>query len=108
MECILQRVWKAIYKDKYIWIILIIILLILAVDWTKKETQFMIGNKEMYIDVLRKELMSEWEHSGSQNLDQRESIWLAIRLLEKIKGHITSIVETGHMAKVLEKQHPYI
>jgi|TARA_Y100000034_G_C6880013_1_gene403074 lysozyme len=56
MECILQRVWKAIYKDKYIWIILIIILLILAVDWTKKETQFMIGNKEMYIDVLRKEL----------------------------------------------------
>ena len=59
-------------------------------------------------EVLKKELLSQWEQSGSQHIDQRESIWLAIRLLEKIKGHITSIVETGHMAKVLDKQHPYI
>ena len=59
-------------------------------------------------EVLKKELLGQWEQSGSQHTDQRESIWLAIRLLEKIKGHITSIVETGHMAKVLEKQHPYI
>ena len=59
-------------------------------------------------EELRNELLSQWEQSGSQNIDQRESIWLAIRLLEKIKGHITSIVETGHMAKVLDKQHPYI
>ncbi len=59
-------------------------------------------------ETLRIELLGQWEHSGSQNLDQRESIWLAVRLLEKIKGHITSIVETGHMAKILEKQHPYI
>ena len=59
-------------------------------------------------EVLRKELLGQWEQSGSQHTDQRESIWLAIRLLEKIKGHITSIVETGHMAKVLEKQHPHI
>ena len=59
-------------------------------------------------EVLKKELLGQWEQSGSQHIDQRESIWLAIRLLEKIKGHITSIVETGHMAKVLEKQHPYI
>ena len=59
-------------------------------------------------EVLRIELLGQWEQSGSLNIDQRESIWLAVRLLEKIKGHITSIVETGHMAKVLEKQHPYI
>jgi len=59
-------------------------------------------------ETLRIELLGQWEQSGSLNIDQRESIWLAIRLLEKIKGHITSIVETGHMAKVLEKQHPYI
>ena len=59
-------------------------------------------------EVLKKELLGQWEQSGSQHTDQRESIWLAIRLLEKIKGHITSIVETGHMAKVLDKQHPYI
>ena len=59
-------------------------------------------------DVLREDLMNRWAHSGSTDLEARESIWLAIRLLEKIDGHIKSIVETGHMAKIMEKQHPYI
>ena len=59
-------------------------------------------------DVLREDLMNRWIHSGSTDLEARESIWLAIRLLERIEGHIKSIVETGHMAKIMEKQHPYI
>jgi len=59
-------------------------------------------------DVLREDLMNRWSHSGSTDLEARESIWLAIRLLERIEGHIRSIVETGHMAKMMEKQHPYI
>ena len=59
-------------------------------------------------DVLREDLMNRWTHSGSTDLEARESIWLAIRLLERIHGHIKSIVETGHMAKIMEKQHPYI
>ena len=59
-------------------------------------------------DVLRQDLMNRWTHSGSTDLEARESIWLAIRLLERIHGHIKSIVETGHMNKVMEKQHPYI
>ncbi len=59
-------------------------------------------------DVLRKDLMNRWEASGSTELEARESIWLAMRLLDRLYGHITSIVETGHMNKVLEKQHPFI
>jgi hypothetical protein len=59
-------------------------------------------------DVLRKDLMGRWEASGSSELEARESIWLAMRLLDKLYGHITSIVETGHMNKVMEKQHPFI
>ena len=59
-------------------------------------------------DVLRKDLMNRWESSGSTELEARESIWLAMRLLDRLYGHITSIVETGHMNKVLEKQHPFI
>ena len=59
-------------------------------------------------DVLRKDLMGRWEASGSTELEARESIWLAMRLLDRLYGHITSIVETGHMNKVLEKQHPFI
>ena len=59
-------------------------------------------------DVLKEDLMNRWNHSGSTDLEARESIWLAMRLLDRIHGHISSIVETGRMAKMMEKQHPYI
>ena len=59
-------------------------------------------------DVLKKDLMNRWQQSGSTDLEAREPIWLAMRLLDKIHGHITSIVETGHMNKILDKQHPFI
>jgi len=59
-------------------------------------------------DVLKKDLMGRWEASGSAEVEARESIWLAMRLLDKIHGHITSIVETGRVSKILEEQHPHI
>ena len=59
-------------------------------------------------DVLKEDLMNRWSNSGSTDLEARESIWLAMRLLDRIHGHINSIVETGHMAEIMEKQHPYI
>ena len=59
-------------------------------------------------DVLKKDLMGRWESSGSTELEARESIWLAMRLLDRLQGHIKSIVETGHMNKMLDKQHPFI
>ena len=59
-------------------------------------------------ETLEKELLLTWGRTNSTDVDQRESCWLATRLLERVKAHITSIVETGHMAKVLEKQHPHI
>ena len=59
-------------------------------------------------DILREDLMNRWTHSGSTDSEARESIWLAIRLLERVEGHIKSIIETGHMNKILDKQHPYI
>ena len=59
-------------------------------------------------EVLKKDLMDRWEASGSLELEARESIWLAMRLLDKLHGHIKSIVETGHMNKVMSQQHPFI
>jgi hypothetical protein len=59
-------------------------------------------------DVLKEDLMNRWNHSGSTDLQARESIWLAMRLLDRIHGHINSIVETGHMAEIMDKQHPHI
>ena len=59
-------------------------------------------------DVLRKDLTNRWESSGSREVEARESIWLAMRLLDRIHAHISSIVETGHMNEILDKQHPFI
>jgi hypothetical protein len=58
--------------------------------------------------VLKEDLMNSWAHSGSTDLEARESIWLAMRLLDRIHSHISSIVETGHMAEIMDKQHPHI
>ena len=59
-------------------------------------------------DVLKEDLMNRRSHSGSTESEARESIWLAMRLLDRLEGHFKSIVETGQMAKALEKQHPFI
>ena len=58
--------------------------------------------------ILREDLMNRWNHSGSTDSEARESIWLAIRLLERIEGHVKAIIESGHMNNILDKQHPYI
>ncbi len=59
-------------------------------------------------NVIKEDLMNRWNVSGSTEVEARESIWLAMRLLDRIHGHLKSIVETGHMNKVLKEQHPFI
>jgi|TARA_R110002020_G_scaffold20804_4_gene70636 hypothetical protein len=59
-------------------------------------------------NTLGEELQSRWAATSVEDVAQRESIWLALRLLDRIQAHITSIVETGHMARIMEKQHPHI
>ena len=80
-------------------------------DQLREEKAQRLLNDPLFIEafeVLKKDLMVRWQHSGSTDLEARESIWLAMRLLDKIHGHVTSIIETGHMNKILDKQHPYI
>ena len=80
-------------------------------DDLREERAKSLLNNELFnesFDILRKDLMDRWSASGSSELEARESIWLAMRLLDKLYGHIQSIVETGHMNKVMEKQHPFI
>jgi len=80
-------------------------------DLQREEKAQNLLNNELFqeaFEVLKKDLMDRWSASGSTELEARESIWLAMRLLDKIHGHLTSIVETGHMNKILDKQHPFI
>ncbi len=80
-------------------------------DDLREERAKSLLNNELFnesFDILRKDLMDRWSASGSSELEARESIWLAMRLLDRIHGHLQSIIETGHMAKMMEKQHPFI
>jgi len=80
-------------------------------DQRREEHAKRLLNDELFneaFDILKTDLMERWHNSGSNESEARESLWLAIRLLDKVRGHVESIVETGHMAKILEKQHPFI
>jgi hypothetical protein len=80
-------------------------------DQLREEKAQRLLNDPLFIEafeILKKDLMDRWEHSGSAELEARESIWLAMRLLDKVRGHLTSIIETGQMNKILDKQHPFI
>ena len=80
-------------------------------DELREEKAKRILQDPLYIeafDVIKEDLMNRWSSSGSTELEARESIWLAMRLLDKIQGHLKSIIETGHMAEIMGKQHPHI
>jgi hypothetical protein len=53
-------------------------------------------------ETLEKNLLNSWRVS---EVEAREQIWLSLRLLERIRLHLTSIVETGDMAKKLREYH---
>ena len=54
-------------------------------------------------DTLTKDITDAWDHTGIHDTEARESLWLSLRLLERIRLHLTSIIETGEMAKKLEE-----
>jgi len=58
-------------------------------------------------EVLREQLMSEWEHSQHLDIERRESLWLSVKLIDRIRAHFESIAETGKMSDYI-KTHPYI
>ncbi len=68
-------------------------------------------NNELLVeafDTLRQELLERWENSSSNESEARESIWLGLQLLERVRRHLESIVTTGEMAKLREKSSPFI
>ena len=54
-------------------------------------------------DTLEKNLLDTWTHSSVNNVDSREQCWLSLRLLERIRLHLTSIIETGNMARKIQE-----
>ena len=56
-------------------------------------------------DLLAENIHNTWISTGIDEVEAREQAWLSLRLLERIRLHLTSIIETGEMAKKLKEYH---
>ena len=53
--------------------------------------------------MLETDIKDTWYRTSLNDTEAREQAWLSLRLLERIRLHLTSIIETGEMAKKLEE-----
>tara|TARA_S200000501_G_C20448597_1_gene579838 strand:- start:204 stop:440 length:237 start_codon:yes stop_codon:yes gene_type:complete len=56
-------------------------------------------------EKLSENIYNTWAHSSVNDVESREQCWLSLRLLERLRLHLTSIVETGEMAEKLKEYH---
>jgi len=47
---------------------------------------------------IKTELMDAWQTSPARDVEGRETLWLSLKLLEQVMGHLESVVETGQLA----------
>ena len=65
-------------------------------------------NNELFVeafDTLEQNIKDTWLNTSVRDSEAREHLWLSLRLLGQIRLHLTSILETGEMAKKLEEYH---
>ena len=83
----------------------------LKLNGSREEDAKRLLTNDLFVEafkVLRENLTGQWHGSTVHDVEARESIWLALRLLDRIEVHLSSIVETGEMARIMEQQHPHI
>ena len=51
--------------------------------------------------TLKDQLMNEWMHSQHLDVERRESLWLSVKLVDRLKALFESIAETGKMSEFL-------
>ena len=55
--------------------------------------------------TLRERIISEWEASPSRDTSGRETLWLTLRILASVEGHLKGVMETGKLASVKLEQN---
>ena len=75
---------------------------------TREEQARSLLNDKLYneaFDQLAEDLHNTWYNSSVKDVEGREQSWLSLRLLERLRLHLTSIIETGEMAKKIKEYH---
>ena len=65
-------------------------------------------NNELFVEsfeTLEQNIKDSWFNTSVRDSEAREHLWLSLRLLGQLRLHLTSILETGEMAKKLEEYH---
>ena len=58
-------------------------------------------NDELFkesFSYLRKLYLGEWENSPARDKEARESLWVAIKMLGTVEGHLQTVMQTGKLA----------
>lgn len=50
-------------------------------------------------EETRKEYLAAWEKTPVRDKEGREQIWLMVRTLDKVKGHLLTVMEGGKLAE---------
>ena len=55
-------------------------------------------------DAIESEVIEQWKNSPARDEAGRQSLWQYLKLLEKLKAHLITTMETGKLA-ALDLQH---
>lgn len=55
-------------------------------------------------EVVRSRLFEAWKTSPARDRESRENIWLMLKLLENVEGHLKELMETGKLASIQWEQ----
>lgn len=49
--------------------------------------------------VAEQEYLDQWQNSPARDVEGREKLYLMLKLLQRVKGHLTSAMESGVIEK---------
>ena len=58
-------------------------------------------------EELKKQLTLEWGQTLPEDIETRESLYMSLKLVDRINAHFESVLEEGKMEQVRSK-HPHI
>ena len=76
------------------------------IDKQREEQAKRLLNDPMYneaFDSLGESIFNTWAQTSVNDVESREQCWLSLRLLDRIRLHLTSIIETGEMAEKIKQ-----
>jgi hypothetical protein len=50
-------------------------------------------------DLIEKEYVQQWQTSPARDAEGRESLYLMLKLLQRVRGHLQSTMESGVIEK---------